>query len=227
MSRGCLTCPLVAVLVLSGPLVWAQNERVRVSGTISGALGDGGPAPAIGVAGGFQLAPHAGLELEVLYVPGQDLRDQGVVIASQIRSTLVSFAPPGPVSLIFPTPRVEISAQTAAFLSSFVLDLPVGRLRPYALFGGGIANVDRKISVTYDSLPRPLGVPFVIFPPTRYSIATNHLALTAGSGLDVRVWSRLSVAADVRYLRLFAEGAGNDDNLRNITRVGARASWWF
>ena len=225
MGRGYLTCALVGVLVLSGSRAGAQNERVRVSGTVSTALGDGGPAPAIGVAGGFQLAPHAGLELEVLYVPSQDLRDQGVVIASQIRSTFVSLVPSGPISVIFPTPQVDISARTVAFLSSFILDLPVGRLRPYALFGGGIANVEREISVTYDRLPGPL-LPTLILPPTRYAFATNHLALTAGAGLDVRVWRRLSVAADVRYLELFSEGT-RDDDLKNITRVGARASWWF
>ena len=224
MGRGCLTCALVGVLVLAGSRSWAQNERVRVSGTVSTALGDGGPAPAIGVAGGFQLAPHAGLELEVLYIPGQDLRDQGFLIASQISSTFPSLIP-GPISVIFPTPRVDINARTVAFLSSFVVDLPVGRLRPYALFGGGIANVERDISVTFDGLPRPL-LPTLILPPTRYGFATNHLALTAGAGFDVRVWRQLSIAADVRYLQLFTEGTREDD-LKNLTRVGARASWWF
>jgi opacity protein-like surface antigen len=215
----------MALLAVTGSSAWAQNERVRVSGTVSTALGDGGPAPAIGVAGGFQLAPHAGLELELLYVPGQDLRDQGVVIASELRSSVVSLVPPS-ISVIFPTPRVEINARTVAFLSSFVLDLPVGRLRPYALMGGGIANVEREVSVTFDGVPRPL-LPTLILPPTQYTIATNHLALTAGAGLDVRVWRQLSVAADVRYLQLFVEGVRSDDNLQNITRVGARASWWF
>ncbi len=136
MGRRCLTCALVGVLLLAGSRASAQNERVRVSGTVSTALGDGGPAPAIGVAGGFQLAPHAGLELEVLYVPGQDLRDQGFGIASQMSSTFPRLIPPGSFSVVFPTPRVEISARTVAFLSSFVLDLPAGRLRPYTLFGG-------------------------------------------------------------------------------------------
>jgi hypothetical protein len=216
---------LVGFLVLAGSRAWAQTERARVSGTVSTALGDGGPAPAIGVAGGFQLAPHAGLELEVLYIPGQDLREQGFVIASQISSTFPSLTPPGSRVVTFPTPRVDINARTVAFLSSFVLDLPAGRLRPYALFGGGIANVERDISVNFEGLPIPL-LPTLILPSTRYSFATNHLALTAGAGLDVRVWRRLSVAADVRYMQLFTEGT-RDDDLNNLTRVGARASWWF
>jgi hypothetical protein len=221
-----VTCALVGVFAASGPHAWAQNERVRVSGTVSAALGDGGPAPASGVAGVFQLAPHAGLELEVLWVPAQDLRDQGVVIASQLTSTFGSLVPPGLAGVIFPTPRVDINGRTAAFLSSFVVDLPVGRLRPYALFGGGIANVEREISVSFEGLPRPL-LPTLIFPPAEYTVSTNHLALTAGAGLDVRVWERLSVAADVRYLRVFVEGSGPRDNLQNVTRVGARTSWWF
>jgi opacity protein-like surface antigen len=121
---------------------------------------------------------------------------------------------------------VDINGRTAAFLSSFVVDLPVGRLRPYALFGGGMANVEREISVSFEGLPRPL-LPTLIFPPAEYTVSTNHLALTAGAGLDVRVWERLSVAVDVRYLRLFVESSGARDNLQNITRVGARTSWWF
>jgi opacity protein-like surface antigen len=225
MGRWWVTCALVAAFAAFGPHAWAQNERARISGTVSAGLGDGGPAPAIGVAGGFQLAPHAGLELELLWVPAQELRDQGVVIASQLTSTLGSLVPPG-VSVIFPTPRVDINGRTAAFLSSFVVDLPVGRLRPYALFGGGMANVEREISVSFEGLPRPL-LPTLIFPPAEYTVSTNHLALTAGAGLDVRVWERLSVAADVRYLRLFVESSGARDNLQNITRVGARTSWWF
>jgi hypothetical protein len=193
---------------------------------VSAAVGDGGPAPAIGIAGGFQLAPHAGLELEVLWVPSQDLRDEGVVIASQLTSTFNSLVPPGFGSVIFPTPRVDVNGRTAAFLSSVVVDLPVGRLRPYALFGGGMANVEREISVGFEGLPRPL-LPTLIFPPAQYTVATNHLALTSGAGLDVRVWDRLSVAADVRYLHLFIEGTRAGENLQNITRIGARASWWF
>ena len=228
MGRWWLTCALVALLAVWASRAGAQDERVRVSGTMSAALGDGGPAPAIGLAGGFRFAPHVGLELEGLYIPEQEFESDLLVIARQIGLTVANtIRLPGVSPQIFPTPRVEVTGRTVAFLSSVVMDLPVGRMRPYALLGGGIANVERKISVTFDPVARPPGLPSVTFPASRYSIAENSLALTAGAGFDVRVWRRLSVAADVRYLRLFAEGATDAATLQNITRVGGRVSWWF
>jgi len=218
---------VVTVYALTAPSAGAQDERVRVSGTVSAAVGDGGPALALGVAGGFQLAPHAGLEIELLYIPDQDLDVNDLVFPA-----------------IFPIPRFDFSARTVAFVSSFVTALEVGRVRPYAQFGGGIANVERQVTVDYSTLPL-LGSSFAyssfsdlasgtvssaIIRPFPYAtrVSENDLVLTAGAGLDIRVWKRLSVAADVRYLHLFgsADGYGLGE-LQHITRIGARASWWF
>jgi opacity protein-like surface antigen len=137
---------------------------------------------------------------------------------------------------------VEVGGRTVAFLSSFVTDLQAGRLRPYAQLGGGIANVRRKVTIDYPpgilagmasvvsdaSMRAPSidGRPLPIPRPVTTRIAENDLALTAGAGLDVRVWRRLSLAADVRYLRLFETTQGLA-GVQNITRIGARVSWWF
>lgn len=210
---------------LSASNLYAQDERVRLSGVTSIAVGDGGPAAAISAASGFQLAPHAGFEIEGLYIPDQDF-DRGDIV----------------LPAMFPAPRVDINGRTVAFLSSFVTDLQVGRLRPYAQLGGGIANVRRKVTIDYPPgiltgppvvvsnagarVPsidiRPLPVPR----PITTKISENDLALTAGVGLDVRVWRRLSLAADVRYLRLFETTQGLA-GVQNITRIGTRVSWWF
>lgn len=226
MRRASWTCVFAAAIcvVVVSPAA-AQDERVRLSGITSIAVGDGGPAAALSVASGFQLAPHAGFEIEALYIPDQDFGRRDIVLAP-----------------FFPTPRVDINGRTIAFLMSFVTDLRVGRLRPYAEFGGGIANVWRK--VTIDRPPRILtGPAFVVsnagvsLPPVDARLlpiprpilartAENDLALTTGAGLDVRVWKRLSVAADVRYLRLFQTTQGLA-GAENITRIGARIAYWF
>lgn len=213
----------VVMSAIAAPQAVAQDERVRLSGTTSVAAGDGGPAPAISIAGGFQMAPHAGFELEALYIPDQQFDRSDVVVQA-----------------IFPVPRVDIDGRTMAFLSSFVTDLQAGRVRPYALFGGGMANVQRRVAIDYG--PRilagstrgptagpnvPIGVDVRPIPvQSRTTISENDLVFSTGVGLDIRVWKRLSVAADVRYLHLFqaTPGAGA---VENLTRIGARAAYWF
>lgn len=210
---------------LSASNLYAQDERVRLSGVTSIAAGDGGPAAAIGVASGFQLAPHAGFEIEALYIPDQDF-DRGNIV----------------LPAVFPGPRVEVGGRTIAFLSSFVTDLQAGRLRPYAQLGGGIANVRRKVTIDYPRgilagtvsivsdpgarAPSTTGRLLPIPRPVTTRIAENDLALTAGAGLDIRVWRRLSLAADVRYLHLFETTQGLA-GVQDVTRIGARVSWWF
>jgi len=216
----CVASSFALILIgLSASNVYAQDERVRLSGLTSIALGDGGPAVAVSVSSGFQLAPHAGFEIEALYIPDQDFDRANIVLPA-----------------IFPTPRVETDGRTIAFLSSFVTDLQVGRLRPYATFGGGVANVRRNVTIDYPPgiLARTAGVSVppvdvrraLILRPITSRIAENDLALTAGAGLDIRVWRRLSLAADVRYLRLFQATQGLA-GAENITRIGARVAYWF
>lgn len=212
----------------------AQEPRIRISGVTSAAVGDGGPAPSVSAAGGFQIAPHAGFEIEALYISGQDFGNQvGVVIqngfsvASQFQSAALNSAVNSAQFTIIPTPRISIKGRSVAFLSSFVGDLRVGRLRPYVQLGGGMANVARRVTVTYGPQPVPLSAStLVTIPPVRYTLSENDLAMTAGTGLDVQLWRGLWVAADVRYMHLFGGASGVAEDL-NVTRVGARTSWVF
>ena len=239
MHRLLRQCGLVLLVCAVASNLWAQDQRVRLSGVVSAAVGAGGPAPAIGVTGGFHLAPHAGFEIEALYIPSQDFDDRGPIFLANSLSYVGladsfnyvgSSTSLGAASIaIFPPPQIETTSRTVAFLSSFVGDLPVGRVRPYVQFGGGIANVERRFSVTYG--PFPLSrAPLSLFPvpisPIRYSVSNNYLAWTAGAGLDVALWKGLALAADVRYMHLFgsANEFGED---ADITRIGARASWRF
>lgn len=209
VRRSIVMMTLIATPV---PGLWAQSERVRLSGGLSDAVGDGGPALAISVAGGFQLAPRAGLEVELLTISGQEFG----------RTT-------GPVPLVFssalPTSRV-VTGRSIAFLSSFVADLEIGRMRPYAQFGGGIANVRRRFTVGGggEAVSTLQGLQTTV-QQTSTEASANDLALAAGAGLDVRVWKRLSIAADVRYLRVFDNQRGLDE--LDITRIGTRLAYSF
>ncbi len=206
----------VAILVTNVPNVWAQAERSLITVTVGGAFGDGGAAPAIGIAGAFGLAPHAALELELAYMPHQEF-DRRFFSVPQI----------------FPTPAQgaassELTGRTVAFLASFVTALEGRRLRPFALFGGGLANVGYKsVPTASGATPVSPTSPNTVVGSASPSTSTeNALALTAGGGFDIRVRGRLGVGADVRYLRLLGTSDSIGD-VKHITRVGARLELWF
>jgi hypothetical protein len=163
------------------------------------------------VAGGFQLIPRVGLEIELLYVHAQDFGE--------------SLAIP-PVFPPLPPRRLEVTGHTVAFLSSFVTNLEVGRLRPYAVFGGGIASVTRETRGVLQSGPPVTDSSGSASSTASVGRVENDLALTAGAGLEIRVWRALFVAADVRYLHLVGSSRsfGRRDHL---TRVGGRVGYSF
>ena len=65
---GCLIAPSLAAA--------QPSERgPRLGGIVSGSFGDGGPAPAIGVAGGYRFTSRLGFEVDASYMPGLDFGD--------------------------------------------------------------------------------------------------------------------------------------------------------
>ena len=94
--RGFVFACVIAILGMAAPEAAAQTERMLVSGSIAGAVGTGGPAPAISVAAGFRLATHAGFETELSFIPGQDFHGAGPVVLLVFPSVPpVSFAESG------------------------------------------------------------------------------------------------------------------------------------
>lgn len=200
---------LLASFAVTVPAAYAQNERVNLSGSIGGAIGADNSSAALNVAGGVQLAPLFGVEVELAYMPDQEF-ERNLFIMPAI------FPPLPPASL-------TTSGRTIAVLGSVVAGRSFGRLRPYAQVGGGVANIEYQIrgggaggSVSQNAEP--------ITGPIS-TVSENAPALGTGGGVEFRIWRRLAAGADVRYMRLFRTDESVDAD--NLTRFGLRLGYWF
>jgi opacity protein-like surface antigen len=124
----------------------------------------------------------------------------------------------------------DASGRLTVFTTNVRLEIPTTtpRVVPYAVVGGGVANIDERADVIIavnSILPTPQTLIPLIYPPPdysyRYASSTTGLALTVGGGASIVAVGRLSVDVDLRYLRLM----GNGD--RNIGRFGIGASYRF
>ena len=209
--RALITALTVAFASVAGyvPGAFAQDAGVQLSAAVGGAFGADDSSAALNVAGATQLTTHAGVEVEVSYFPDQRFRNNR------------EFVPQ-----IFPAPppgSTTTTGRTLAVLGSFVASLPRDRVRPYAQIGGGMANVRHRI---HGGVAGPGGsldpqVAETVF----MTVSDTTPALSAGGGVEVRVWRHLAVGADVRYMRLLTEV--RDLEIANLTRFGARLSYRF
>jgi opacity protein-like surface antigen len=184
-------------------------------GTVGGAFGDSGETVSIGVGAGYKFADRVGVEFEFAYIPDLQSVDQTTLPrVLQGRGRPVIFPPPDiPV-------RLTTDGRIAAFTTSFVGDFPTGvdRLRVYVLGGGGVASVRKDTTYGYEVIIQSL---VGLLPPV-IRVAETGLALTTGGGVEVRLVGGLTVAADVRYLRIFGELDDED-----LARVGGRLAYRF
>jgi len=161
----------------------------------------------------FRLGTHAGFEAELAFIPSQDFR------GGAGSAVLLTF--PGT-----PAPQFAEKGRTILFLPSVVTDVIVGRLRPYAQFGVGMANVRRTTTLSGGTAGGSITTTGgVTGSPVSTERTANDLALGAGAGLDVRVWPHVSIAADVRYVHLVGDSSTGDR--LDITRIGGRVNWRF
>ncbi len=202
---------LVAVFALAAPDAQAPAKRLSVSSAVSAAVGDGGPESPVSVAGRFQFAPNVGIELEGLYIGGQEFEH--------------GFASPQ----IFPSlPSSELVSRvhTLAFLSSLVTNVELGWFRPYALVGG-VANLRQRVSVA-SGVVSPEGEGRSSLDVR--NVGENSLALAAGGGLEYRIWRELDIGdwgpsrvlvLERRSGRFDAAEAGGTGPANRLTRRGA------
>lgn len=202
------------MVVASASALHAQSERSLVSVTSGGSFGAGGAAPFIGVAGGVQLAPHAGLEIELSYVPGQEFTKRYIGVPQS-----------SPAPTVTPA-EITVSGRTVAALASFVTRFDAGRMRPFAQFGGGIANLGyTEASATAGAVTPTSPSPIVVVTDGGTTTETA-LALTAGGGVAIRLRPRMGLSADARYMRWLGTSTAIRDVNQNI-RIGARLEFWF
>jgi opacity protein-like surface antigen len=190
---------LLALFCLAAAPARGQDNGARVSGFFGGTFGEGPTSIGTGGAVGYRFSPHAGFDFQAVALPDLELTDGGA------------------------------SGRGVAFLTNFVAEFPCPArwLMPYVSGGGGVANISRLASTT--SLERDLQA------GRRLDISREHgnrvdarggaetdVALTAGGGVDFRVWHNLSVGPNITYLRLF----GSLDD-RNLTQISGRATYRF
>ena len=210
----------------TGGLASAQESGAAVSASVAATNMESTTEPTIAASFGYRFTRTVGLEIEATYVPslkspfpGVTVQSVSTVSAAELRG---SFAPTG---LIFPGPVIANPSGRLIVLSNNIrIELPTTapRLTPYFVAGGGVANVRRRADISYP-VPLPLATAIGIRPvPQPITFAQTDLALTLGGGLAVRVVSRLSVDADLRFFRLL----GGDED-RNVGRFGAGVRYRF
>ena len=219
---------VVACLIAStASVASAQESGATVSGSIAATNMESRTAVTVASSFGYRFTRTVGLEIEATYVPSLKSPFPGVTV--QNSSTIARAELAGSLAatgLIFPGPTFTNSSGHLVVLSNDIrIELPTTapRLTPYFVAGGGVAHVRRRADITYP-FPLPLAgaMPIPIRPiPRPVSFTQTDLALTLGGGLNVRVVSRVSVDADLRFFRLL----GDED--RNVGRFGAGVRYRF
>ena len=137
-------------------------------------------------------------------------------------------------SIVYPYIRFDADnaeGRATIFTTNVRLEVPTTspRVIPYAVAGGGVANVEESVDailvlgVSASATP-PIPSPAIFPPPTfqRFFLySTTDLALTVGGGVSIRAGGHLSIDVDLRYLRLL----GDED--RNVGRFGSGVSYRF
>ena len=202
---------LFAVGVLAGPVSAQTTQGAIVSGAISAVAVDSNTSLAIAASAGYRFNRAMGLTIELTYVPSLESEpDFGAAFnAFPINSRLGNR-----------------DGRLTAFTTNIRLEMPTTshRVLPYAVLGGGLANIRQNFDVIYDLR---LGSTLIGFPippdPIIQNVAnaSTDLALALGGGVSLLLGDHLSADIDLRYLRLL----GYAD--RNVGRFGAGVSYRF
>ena len=210
---------LVLTLITATPLA-AQDAGAIVSASVAAASLDGATSVTFTGSGGYRFNRYVGLEVEVTAIP--TLR--GPFPSSGNDVVIQNFAS---ASLVFPPPNLSNENGRAVFVTNDVrVELPTSaeRLIPFFVAGAGVGSIRRTADYSYriGILPPIGGGGGGIQTVTQPLIASStDVALTIGGGVAVKIASRASVDADVRYFRLLGETD------RNVGRFGAGVRYRF
>ncbi len=194
MTRTRCVCAVAAAIVLGAAAIADAGQDVIASGVLSAASIESSTELTGAAAVGFGVNRFATVGVEVTFVP--KLQPDGVAAAVPPGAT--SAATGGRATIFTTNVRVEIPAIGA-------------RLRPYAIGGGGVANVKEIFAI---GLTGPVvSGPQLINPRASLTESSTALALAAGGGISVLMARHLSVDADARYVRLIS---ARDLNVRRF-----------
>jgi opacity protein-like surface antigen len=217
VGPGCRRSLMALVLLgalYAGPAYAQPAQGAIVSGAVGAMAIDSTTSFSFSVAAGYRFNRAFGLGVEITSAPSLDS----------------DFSNSNPVPLIgVPRDVRNPDGEVTAFTANVRLEVPTTspRVVPYAIAGGGVANIKESFEVII------LGIPTItnrdlmstaIYPPPYwepYRASSTNLALAFGGGVSVLAGDHLSLDVDLRYLRL----VGDTD--RNVGRFGAGASYRF
>lgn len=222
---GSIPALLALCILVVTSTAWARPAQgAIVSGVVGATVLDSSTNLSFVAAAGYRFNSAFGLGIELAFVP-----------------TLEPEQPFGiPLPVYGSINYSEPEGQATVFTTNLRLEMPTTsrRVAPYAVAGGGVANIKESFEITY-SIVRPLlgyselsfgqptspeliaPFPFPIPRPQPVSYSSVAMALTLGGGVSVLAGDHLSIDVDLRYLRLLG------DTDRNVGRFGAGASYRF
>jgi opacity protein-like surface antigen len=192
---------VLLALVLVPAFAAAQiPQRSALGGFVSGSLGDGGPATAVGLSGTVPLTQALSIDVDASYLPRLDFGE-------------IPLCPPEVLCILADTVRggsYDVRGRSRSLTLSLVSRLPIrtGALQPYVTAGGGLANIQRELRDTQL--------------PVSVSRSSTDPMVSVGGGVDIPVARRIVFGVEARYERAFGEEQfGRDDVAEDLslTRV--------
>ena len=175
----------------------------RVGGLVSAAVGDGGPAPSVGISAGYRFTPRLEVELDVSHVSRLDFGEFPV-------------CPPG--SMCVRGGSFSLQGRATSFTVNLISAWPLGgRARAYIAGGAGVARVRRERRED-------------LFSAFNARTTTTDPVLAFNGGVDFLIWRRLAVGVALRYQRIFEKDQFSRSDIKhhlNLISVGPMVSYRF
>jgi opacity protein-like surface antigen len=213
------------VLLLFSSAASAQDDRgASAGGSVSATNFES--TTSWSFAGSFEYRVNrvAGFEVEATAIPTLKSESPDVRLLAANSPSLVGPSAIFGLGATFPTGLFVNQRGRAVFFTNNVrvhVPTTAGRLDPYVVAGGGVANV--RHTVDYNPAIFRVTSAIVspsIFPPITQPLtsSTTSLALTLGGGVGVRAVGHLWVEADLRMYRIL----GDEDENAGRFGVGVR-----
>jgi opacity protein-like surface antigen len=223
LCRGIGATLLTAWLIAPPPASAQTFQGAIVSGAAGVTAAESKTSPSISASAGYRFNRGIAFTIELASVPSID--SQGRIDIGRL-DTILGFGDLGGLPRIGFTGSDD-SGSLTSFTANLRLEMPTlaSRVLPYAVLGGGVANVKESFTVVY-SVPvlaaSFIGAPVPIEPITyNFRESSTDMALTLGGGVSLLTGKHLSFDIDLRYLHLL----GYED--RDVGRFGAGVSYRF
>lgn len=205
----CVFAVLIVCLSVPKPAFAQASDRDgRIAAFVSSAVGDGGPAPAVGLTAGHRVARNMRLEIDATYIRNLDFGSY-------------YSCPPNAVCVALASFPFTLRGDAASLGGNVVAELPwrTRRIRPYLVGGAGVAHVRREERQRRFDLST-----------TRRTFSSTRPLLTAGGGVDFLFGNHMALGADARYQRMFEKDQFHRIDIPpnlDLVRIGSSIGYRF